>query len=295
MKNTLIILSSILLIAFVGLSFLDNSDYGLERQLWYLQKEFDHLTRDPQAVPASAFDHLQQKYQNLAAQAGKPMQAKILMQRGQLYLLQEDFAKAREFFRRVTQEYAQNEGVQAEALFYQGLTHEKEGLAAEAFNIYKEIQERYPLTVTGMNIPLYIANYHLKRKEEKQAAAAFKSAEAFYTKIHGEYSTTAAGYMALRLLATVHLAQADWEEALGVLERLLLEYPSTQSSRDPQAVLLIRTINAVALNQLNQPERARKIYEKFIDQFPQHPLNKALKTLLPQLKPADEKTSESAE
>ncbi len=281
MRRILLILVLILAGVFAVLSFLDRSEYALEKNFWYLKKDFAKLAHDPKSYPEQEFKALAREYdQLLEAHPESRLAGKILIQKGMVYVLMKDSEKARETFREILARFPDEGPLNAEALFQIGKTYEQEGKSKEAVQMFRTASERYPLTLTGLKMPLYEANYYQRIGKPDKMQVAFDRAVDFYQNIHEEHADTRIGYMALNYQVTAYLAQERWSESLNVLERILMIYPRVHQSTDPQGPLLVRTINQVALEQAKDSGRAIEIYRKFIHQYPQHPFTPGFEKLI---------------
>jgi len=284
MKRIIFLLIFILLGLFLILSFLDKSHYALEKSFWYLKKDFVRLANDPKSFPDQEFTSLARRFDQLiATYPESALNGQILLQKGLVYGLMQDFEAARETFRKVLTLYPKDELLNVDALFQIGRSYEGEDKPLEAIKMYQTITDKYPLTVTGIKMPLYTANYYERLNDPIRAQHAFGKAADFYRNIYEGHSDTPIGYMALGFQATAYLAQQDWERSLDVLERLLLDFPRLHAASDPQGPFLVKTINNVALDQLKNVSRAIAIYQKFIAQYPQHPFCSGLEKLIDKL------------
>ncbi len=279
---------------FLVLSAVDRSDYGIEKRLWHLQKKFARLARDPAVVPAREFESLARQYQRIIRENPQAsLGGQILLQQGKVYTLKKDFVKARDSFRAVLERYPENSSLSAEALFNVGVTYEREGNAGEALRIYQTIQEKYPLTGVGLNIPLYVANYYLRSHQPEASRAAFGAAIDFYQDVYGKNPQNPAGYAALRQLAAIYLARQEWGKGVEVLGKLLVDYPVPVHPDQSQEVLLVRTINMVAINRLGDFDTPARIYRDFIDRYPGHPFSRRLDQVIREIGSLKEKSRQA--
>ena len=285
MRKTLIIFCAILVGLYFVLTFIDRSDYVIEKRLWRVGKKFEKVALDPRVVPEKEFLGIINEYRDLLKETlDSDLRPEIYAQIGQIYFLKGDYAKARENFQSILKEYSDNAILSARALFNVGNILEAEEKHEEAVNVYRKTVDLYPLTDIGLNTPFYIANYYYRVKDLEEARRAFNEAVSFYERVSDKYPQTPLGYNSLRLLFTTQVASDKWEDGLLTLERLLLEYSSEQYLNPSRADQMIKTINTIAVQQLEDSSRPIEIYQKFVEQNPGHSLNKYLEGVVEALR-----------
>lgn len=290
MKKTFAIFGSIIIFLFIFLSIVDNSDYGLEKRLFRVQKQFNQAARDPRAVPDQKFDHIVEQYRKLIEKYPHSKEVpKIYMQMGMTYLLKQDIGKARTTFQEIINKFPENEEICTVALLNIGNTFESEKKEKEAIDIYEGILSKYPLTEVGLNMPLYMANYYLKVDQKEKSNEMIRRAVLFYKKISKENPQTLQEFNALRLLVTAYYAQENWREAVNTLGKILLDYGNKKYLTPQRANLIIKSINTVSITKVQDYHLPRDIYQKFMSQYPEHPLSKVLADMLNALKKLEEK------
>lgn len=294
MKKSLLLLPGILFVVFIFLSVIDHSDYALEKKMWRAQQQFTQLTRDPKSVPEKQFESLATQYQKLISQYPKSyLLPQIYLQIGQVYAVKGNFEKARTNFSEILKQFPNQKEICAAALFGIGSTYEKEMKEEPAVKTYQQIIKVYPVTNTGFNMPIYIANYYLKLNKNVDAAAALKEAERFYQQIILENPNSPASFNALRFLAATYLAQERWDDAVKTFEKILFDYARSPYMNWRIAQWIIGAINRVSIEKLKDLNRPILIYQTFIEKQPGHPLDKILKKILVSLQ--DLKNGKKAE
>ena len=293
MKKSLILFSGLLILLFISLSFLDSSDYVVEKRLWKIQKEFKELIRDPKIVPTQKYDEVNKKYlQVIKTFSNSRLVPQIYFQVGRVYLLKKEFAKSRESYQEVLNRYHENKSLSAEALFNIGKVYEEEGDKTKAIQVYRDIINQYSTTVIGLNAPIYLANYYLRIKDSAGSQVALREAVAFYKKVAAENPGKDFGLDALRLLSVTYLAQGNWGDSVQALREILLKSASTRYLTSSRSNLIIKSINTVSVSQLKDYDLPINIYQEFVDQNPSHPLTRYLVKVISALKKfkADSKT-----
>jgi len=290
MKKTLMTFGALLAVIFVVLSVLDNTDYALEKKLWRVHKQFNQAAADPQAVPSRKFDSIVSQYQKLVDKyPHSRLTARIHMQAGMTYLLKKDDAKAMETFQDILRLYPKDKVIGSVALLNIGNIYERQEEGNKALEIYNKIIDDYLLTTVGLNMPLYIANYHLRNNEKEKGERAIDRAISIYKKVAEEYDQEAFGFDASRFLVTCYYAKEDWREAVNTLGGILLEYAKSKFMNPQRALLLVKSINTVSITKVKDYDLPRKIYLQFISENPNHPFNKVLEGMLDSFNQLEEK------
>lgn len=278
MKKTLLTLAIIWVALFFVLSFLDSGNYAMEKRLWYAQKQFEIIARDPKAVPDKNFDDLVSRYEGIIkSYPNSLLTPKIYIKIGNLRVLQKDYARARNSYKEILSRYSKNESLCAEALLYIGNSYADEKNVEMALKTFQEAQDKYPLTIVGINMPLYIADYQLRNKHVVESANSLRTAITFYQKIGKEHPNSDLEFQSRWLLATTYFAQQKWETGIQILQETLLDYAKSQYLTPQNAVAVIKTINTTAAVNLKNYDLAIDYYKKFIEKYPGHPLNEYLK------------------
>lgn len=290
MKKIIIILIAVLVGIFLSLSLLDNGGYALEKKLWKAQKSFEEIARDPKAVPDQNFEALIARYRRIIADYPKAsLTPKVYIKIGSIYLLKNDFDRARVSFEEAIAKNRDKPDICAEALVQVGQTYEKQSRPEEALKIYSQIMAKYPLTEFGLNAPLYVANYLTSINRLSDAKAALFSAEAFYKKMIAEQSGTRWEFDGMRFLATTYLVQKDQKSGIKTLGDILLKFSKSEYLTPQNASFLVRSINTVSVANLQDYDLPISIYEKFMAQNAEHPFNDFLTKTIAGLKELKEK------
>ena len=289
MKKTLLICAAVLAGLFIALSLMDTGNYAAEKHFWRLQKQFNKIAQDPRAAPEEAFNKLTEGYRTLYKTYPRAELApNMLMQVGMVYALQENYEGAMDSFARVIKQHSDNREIAAQALLNIGKTYEIQKNIQAALQTYRQVVDTYPLTDVGMNTPLFIANLYRAIDEPEEERKAYDEAVVFYKKVALEQPRSRLEFDALRLLSTVYLAQEKWQQALDVLEEVLLKYPSPAYLNAKRANLLLKTVSLVAVNKLEDPAAAIKIFRNFMEKNDGHPISSYLDGLIGSLKEIEE-------
>ena len=277
MKKTLTVFAAVLGGIFVLLSVLDTSDYALEKRIWRVQQQFDRMAKDPKVVPEKEFEDIVVMYRNIIRHyPDSELTPRVHLQIGRTYVLKEDYAKARQGFQEVIDQYPGDPFLGADALLSIGNTYEREGDHAKAVQTYQRVTDEYGKTELGLNMPLYIANYYLRLNQRTESATALQDAVNFYKRISRENPQSPLEFNALRLLVTTYFAQEHWKDGVNILSRLLLEYPSREYLTPERVNLIVKLLNTVSVTKLQDYDISINIYQTFIAHNPDHRLNSYL-------------------
>jgi TolA-binding protein len=186
---------------------------------------------------------------------------------GRLYFIKEDFIKAKQVFEEIVRDYPKEIELCTNSQLAIASCYEKEGNWDKAVQTYHKLTDDYPNTRAALNVPLFIAQYYLRKNQFQDAEKAFKEAISGYEKIIRENPKTTLAVEAQDLISLAYVSQQKWDKAIDSLRTLVDTYP-----KDPKASVSLFTIAAIYQRQLHEPKKAIEIYEKFIGQYRGHVL-----------------------
>jgi len=286
MRKTLGILSGILIGIFVVLTLTDHSEYKIEKKLWQMQRQYDAVAQDPAVVPGKRFDDIAAQYQAIIDKyPSASMIPKVRLQQARVYLLKKDFQRVFRVINGFLERYSGDPELSAQALLLLSGAYEAQQDESKTLSIFKRIVEEYPLTPTGLNVPLYIAEYYIRLNRPEDAARALNDAALNYRNLLARRLTSREQFFVLRYLGLVYSAKQDWDSALNVFGMALQVYGGTKDYIPNTVVLqVIRTLNTIAVSEFKNAEKLAVIYENFVSMYPRHPLNSHLKEVIAGLK-----------
>ncbi len=281
-KRSILIFTSILTVVYGILTFLDRGgEYQVEQMIWKANEKFHEIARDPAAVPDQSFDQLSRQYQKIIEKFPKsPLAKKAYLAIGRLYLVQKDFPKTRLVMEKVLQRYPDDQDFSAECLTVIGKSYELAGDPVNAVKVYTGIMTQYPVTDIGLSTPLYIANYYKSINQNNKFMSAYNSAISHYKTLSAKYPNSSTDLKSLRLLANCYIEMKMWNEAVETFGQILISYPSKADLTPQRANLILKSINTISTIQLKNYDIPIRIYQNFIDQHPQHGLNKVLHEMI---------------
>ena len=273
MKKVVLIYIGILAGVFVLFSLLGrNSDYAIEQTAWKVQREYIDILKDPKVVPEQTFNKVIRDYQKIIERyPDSKLTPGIRMLVGNVYHVKKDYETSREKFDEIIKLYPQNRGLQAEALSAIGRTYEAQDNWPGARKVYDRIVADYALTLTGLGVPIYIANHYKTQNDYQKTMDAYDRAITHYNTLAAQNPDSPAEYNSLRYLSNCYLDQKRWREAVEVLGKITDKYGRPERMHIRTLDIILKTINTVSVYQLKEYELPLQIYQDIITKDPNHP------------------------
>lgn len=177
-----------------------------------------------------------------------------------------NYEAARPLLHWIIENFPDDSNLGASAQLTIGYTYEKEGKWDRALVEYRWVQEEYPITVQGLQVPIYISQYYRRKGETQLSNNAFQQAVEQYVHLVQKYPKTMLAGVAQEYIIYCYSAQNKWQKAAEAANSLRQIYPSSQSNIS--SYLLLGQI----YERLKQYQNAIAIYERFVKEYPQHPL-----------------------
>ena len=275
MKKALLSYVIILVGIFVVFSLWGSQgDYAIEQKVWKIHKQYFDILKDPNVIPDKTFDQVIQGYKKIIERyPHSKMTPGLHFLIGRVHSLKKDYETARQKFQEITTIYPDKPELHAEALAAAAATYEAEKNWPQAKKTYDDILLKYPLTRTGLGIPIYIASYYKNQNDYRQTIEAYEKAVRHYQSAAQEHPDSVVEYTALRYLSNCYLDQKRWSEAVQILGKILQKYAKADYMNIKTADTIIKTINVVCSYQLKDYDVAIKIYQDIIHGDPNHSLN----------------------
>ena len=290
MKKTIIVLLIILIAVFAVLTLLDKGEYAMEKKLWWAQKQFEQIARDPKAVPDQNYEDLVTQYRKIIRKfPDSDLTRKIYIKIGKIYLLKKDYTKARAAFQEAVSLYPEDRVLNAEALMHIGNSLELEEKYDEAQKVYRQIIAQDAATDIGMSMPMYLITFNSKIGKRQEAEKASAEALVFYDAVAKKNPETKLGFAAQRMLAAVLFSRGETQKGLNVLGQMLSKYANSELMTPQQIVLIVKTINTMSVANMRDYDTPIAIYQDFLNQNPQHRFSTYLQKTINGLKELKEK------
>ncbi len=281
-KKYLSAYAAVLAAVFLILSLLDKGgDYAVERRLWQINRKYTHALKDPRTASPYVFDEIVRAYRKVIAQYSQAESIPgVYVLLARIYIVRSDFENARETLSEVIKLHPDYGELSAEAVSLMAKTYELEGDWPKARELYQKVVEQYPRTNIGLTVPLYIAEYHQRRNDFRNAMSSYAKAIDFYREMAAANPDSRLEFESLRYLANCYVAQNRWQEAVETLKQILLKYPSDEYLDRPKADLIIKTINTIVTTQIRDYDMAIAVYREFMQKHPDHSLNDTFSSLV---------------
>ena len=286
MTKLLISLPLLLIITFVFFSVIDRSDYALEKRAWSIDHQFEQLARDPNSIPEKRFNDLISRYKALIAQypSSKSI-SRLYALLGNVYAVKGDLELSRSSYFEVLKRFPEQNVLCALSLTQIAGTYEKQNNERGVLITFHRAISDYPDTAEGLRAPLDIVNYELRWGHQQKAAIALQEAEDYYKKKVLRSRDPALRFYTTGFLARTCLAEKHWKDALKAFKSLLIDYGQSPYMNQGIAAVIVRSIDQISVEKLNDPALAISIYSDYLKKFPHHPLSIILIQKIRYLKP----------
>ncbi|MFZ5800812.1 MAG: tetratricopeptide repeat protein, partial [Candidatus Omnitrophota bacterium] len=186
-----------------------------------------------------------------------------------LYMIKKDYEKARAYLKTMLSSYRELPGVLAETLFLIGNSYEAQDNWQAALEQYKKIEQDYPLTLRGMDIPIYIAIHYQIKYDPEKMVEAFRQAVIHYKQLAAEHPNTPLALNAEGLAAHCYVAMKEWQNAIRAFNAIIEKYKDKVNTD--------RIMFGVAMiydQQLKNRTKAIETLQVLIKEYPKSPLLK---------------------
>lgn len=258
MKKPILIFIVILIAVFAALSVAGaGGEYAAEKMLYYALKANEKIVINPDLAPPAQIAAVEFRLKELlnkypASASAKTANVALL----EFYIGNKKYEEAKVLADKIINKYKDEPMMASTAQFLKGTIYEKTGNWDRARAEFKILNERYPATQLGMEIPLYIGTYYHTKAMDKEAREAYQDAAAFYKKMEIEYSGKVLGYTALTLEIRAYLSLRDYEAAGNTLEFTIRKYTSPFSLNQ-----LLPLVEKIYVEKLNNTQKALDIYQ----------------------------------
>ena len=257
--------------AVVVLNGCDSGIYSAEKRFWHTSKAFNQLLNAPDKATPVDYQKVIDSFREITIRYPTwPNSAQAQFDIGQLYAMEGNFSKARNEFMVIPKDYSANVDMCARALFAAALVCEKEDDWPKAKEIFERIEKDYTDTGTAFEVPLHIAEYYKVKGRSAEADAAYLAALDKYKGMIKEKPKTFGALVTVDLAVSCYTDQEKWNEAADYLGSLIADYPDTLLA--PKAMFIQ---SAIYEQKLNQPGKARELYDEIIKKYSKTPFAKA--------------------
>lgn len=256
-----------------------DDQYAIEKRYWQIQRHVEKIFKNPHASPPNELQKVVNMLGNFAkdnAKTNLAIDAEFNIAR--LYIIKEEYDKARTQLRMLLDRYSKSEAISSEAIFLMGNSYEIEDKWNLALQQYKKIIQEYSLTVRGLNIPIYIAQHYKIKYQPDKMIAAFKEAIGHYQALADKYPNSRLAYTAHTLVAQSYIALKEWENALNSFNTIIEKY---KGKVNLDGVLMEMAL--IYSRELKDKAKTKETLERLIKEYPHSRLIKTAQSALKEL------------
>jgi tetratricopeptide (TPR) repeat protein len=233
------------------------------------------IAKDVSKATAEQFEQSLRAFQKVVDKSpGTVWAGRAQVAIGSLHSLQKDYAKARDAYALVFQNYNQYKDLVLNARVATAKTYEEETNWPEAMRVYREIEEHHPWSQIGMEVPLYIAIHLQKEGNTAEANEGFERALKVYSKLVTDAPNPNASAQAKGYLAQAYQRLGRWDDAITTLNELL------QAPEGVNRPLTLLMLGSIYQTKLHDADKAEAAYTQLLEESPESPLAKLAKVQL---------------
>jgi tetratricopeptide (TPR) repeat protein len=256
-----------------------SQNYTAERMFWKAQQTHADVLKDPAKASDDKLAAAVHDFQQIVEKVPGTMWAgRAQLAVGTLQLSHKQFDAARDSFGRVLQNYNRHGDLALRARVAIAKSHEAEDHWKNAVEIYKEISEYHPWSQIGLEAPLYIAANYEKRKNSAEATTAYERAVRIYSRMIPDAPSPSLSMQVKGYLTLAYQRLNKWDDAIKLLEEL-----AQAEGSGVNRPLVLLTLGSIYQAKLGNPEKADEVYQRLMQEFPEHPLGKVAKAQHEQL------------
>lgn len=238
--------------------------YAIEKQFYKVIKRAEKIFKNPHASPPQEVEGAVKAFSNFSQKHPKTyfaIDAEFSIAR--LYIVKEEYEKARTQLKKIKNSYSKSEAIRAEALFLTGNSYEIENKWDSALTQYKKIIQEYPLTIKGMEIPIYIAQHYKVKFQPDKMVEAYREAISHYSSLSEKYPKTPLAYRTMLLVSHCYAALEEWQKTIESLEDIIVNY----KDKIPMDGILVNIATVYSLK-LKDEAKAKEALERLIRDYP---------------------------
>ena len=274
MKKTIIILITILTAVYIVLSVLSIGDeYAAEKMLYKVSKLNEKITINPDVAPPRMLASVENELKQVIKKYPASNSARVAyLGLAEFYIVHKKYDNAEAVLNTVISKADKKDiTLLSRAYFLRGNAYEKQGQWDKALKEYIFVRDKYYDTGLGLQVPMYIAAYYMRKGNEEDAGKAYREAAGFYEQLEKDNKGKVIGYQALALGRDAYLSVKEYEKAGGLVKYLLDGYLSPLALNQQ-----LPYVELIYVKTLKKPEKAVEIYKSIIDKVKDGKLKEAL-------------------
>ncbi len=245
-----------------------SQQYKAEKAFYWAAKYSEDIFKDPKNIPPFKFEKAMANFKDIITKYPQlPQATEAHLMVSNLFIVQGKFSEAIKSYRQVQSLYKDNKDLQAKVLISIASCYQQLNDWGTAAKIFREAFDKYPDTKAGLQIPAYLLNYYMSKKDKANAASAYHQAVQDYKKVIANAAALPqAAYSAGNLLAEVHMVMGDWADLVAVLNTMMTKYPQS-----PEAPVWLMTMGATYDVKLKDQAKAKENYQLIVDKYNKSP------------------------
>ena len=262
MKKTIITLILILFGLYILLSvFSIGDEYSAEKLLYRAAKVNEKIVSNPDVAPPKMLAVVESTLKKVIEKYPTYNAAKMAyLALAEFYLSHKKYDAAISVLNTIISKPDKDASLLSRAYFLKGNTYERQGQWDKALKEYLFLRDNYIDTALGLQMPMYITAYYIRKGQEGDADKAFREAAAFYEKLGKDNQGKVLGYKASTLLRDAYLGAKEYEKAGEVVKDIINNYFSQVA-----LVEQLPYVEPIYVNTLKTPGKAIEIYKSIIE------------------------------
>jgi len=256
-----------------------SDQYAIEKQYWQVQKQAEKIFRNPHASPPKELERVVNILSNyIKKYPNNSLATEADFNIARLYIAKEEYDKARIHLNSIIRKYKESRATCAEAVFLIGNSYQVQDKWDLALAQYKSIMQDYPLTIRGLNTPIYIAQYYKIKYQPDRMVNAYREAVDYYKALSDKYAGSPLAFNADTLVAQCYMAVKDWQDALNTFNAMLEAYKGKVSLDT-----IMMDMALIYNKEIKDKVKAGEILQKLIKEYPKSRLIKTATAILKEL------------
>ena len=256
-----------------------NDEYAIERQYYQAQKQVGKIFKNPHASPPNELErvvNILSKFAEKHPQTNLAIDAEFNIAR--LYLVKEEYDLARTQLKTIVNKYSKSQAICAEAVFLMGNSYEIQDKWDLALEQYKKITQEYPITLRGLNTPVYISQHYKVKYQPDKMVAALQEAIGHYQALADKYPDSPVAYSVYNLIAQCYVELKDWQNVINSFNLIVDKY---KDKIDVGGALIDTAL--IYNRELKDKVKAKEALERLIKDYPRSRLVTTAAVLLKEL------------
>lgn len=242
-----------------------NDQYAIERRYWWLSKSAEKIFKNPMVSPPKYFERVIASLHNFAAKNPAhqlAVDAEFTVAR--LYIVKGEYASAQEEMKKIIAMHGESDNIRAEALFLLGNTYQLQGKWSAALEEYKKIIREYPMSLKGLEMPIYIAQYYKVKLQAEKMFAAYREAIIQYNSLAQKYPDSPLAFMVGKLTGKCYTEIQEWGRAADTYTMLIEKF-----KRKVKVDEIMKDLAKLYWEKLHDTSKAKETIKLLLSEYPE--------------------------